>query len=266
MAKNIKYLFRAIAKNIKNAMALKTDFFITVIGMAINDIAFLVIWLSFVHTVGVVNGWTGIDMLGLYGFSLVSFGIVQSAFGGIVNLPTLITNGSLDRFMYTPKNKVIKVATSKFDISALGDLLCGIVCLIIFLLNIKLTVFVIPSVLLMLIIAIVIHFAFMFFASTVAFYFMDGKDISRIGADIFVLPTTFNAGLIKGVLRIIYIYFIPALLTGGLAIEFIKNMTIDKLLLMLTVTLVWFAFSIIFFNLSLRRYESSNFITFGQND
>ena len=261
---NIKYMFFVISKNIKNSMAIKADFVISIIGMFINNISFLVIWFSFISTVGIVNGWTNNDIFGIYGYSCISYGIIRGFLSGLDSLPILISSGGLDRFLYTPKNKIIKVATSSFGMSAMGDLLFGIICLTIYLSNISLNINLLFLIVALIIFACIANLSFLLFSMSISFYFMDGKNISDIIYDLFILPTTFNSGLIQGVLRVIYIYAIPALLAGGLAIELVKNITLDKIILIAFVCIIWFMFSIIFFYFSLKKYESSNFMTFGQ--
>lgn len=263
---NLKFMFTIISKNFKNAMAIKVDFLLTVIGMFVNNVAFIIIWEAFIYTVGSINGWRAIDIFGLYGFSFTSFGIVRSFFGGIPNMPNLVTTGGLDRFLYTPKNKILKIATSSFQISALGDLISGLVCMTIYLyytgVNIKIMLFVV----LLFITASIIQFSFSLFSSSISFYFMDGRNVSRMVDELFLLPSTYSGGIIQGVLRFIYTFVVPALLVGILSVEFLKNMELSKLLVILFATLGWLIFSIFFFKVSLKKYESSNFMTFGQTE
>ena len=262
VGKNIAYLFKVFKINLANSMALKTDFIMAVIGMFINNIAFIIIWTGFISTAGVINGWDYNDIFGLYAFSFISYGVAHSFFGGISKVPDLITTGKLDRFLYTPKNKILKILTSYFETSAVGDIICGLVCLGIYLFTIEITATNILLIILMIVIACLVHLTFSLFLSAFTFYLMDGKDSVRVLTDLFILPQTYNAGLIQGVLRSIYIFVIPALLCGGLAVELIEEITIQKLLLIFVVSLVWIIVSILFFNKSLKKYESSNFITF----
>ena len=54
---NIRIALLNIKKNFKNEKELKASFLITVFGMAINNIAFLLLWYYFGKTVGELNGW-----------------------------------------------------------------------------------------------------------------------------------------------------------------------------------------------------------------
>ena len=130
--KSIKLALINIKKNIKNEKELKSAFLISIIGMCINNMAFLIIWFYFGKTVGELNGWSAMDIFGLYGFSATSFGLITALFAGMVEIPTYIATGNLDKYLLTPRNILLKISTSKISTSAIGDFLYGIVCFIVF--------------------------------------------------------------------------------------------------------------------------------------
>lgn len=66
------------------------------------------------------------------GFTALSYGIVFSGTSGIKKLADYVASGSFDRFMLSPKNLLVRVATSSFGISALDDIVFGVVCLLIY--------------------------------------------------------------------------------------------------------------------------------------
>ena len=105
----------------------------------LNNIAFIVLWYYFGKMVGNINGWEPFDIFGLYGFSATSFGLVCSFFYGVFNIPTYISTGNFDKYLLTPKNTLLKVSTSAISTSAIGDLVFGIICFIIFAVVSKLT-------------------------------------------------------------------------------------------------------------------------------
>ena len=82
---NIRLAFLNIKKNIKNEKELRTSFIITVIGMAINNVSFLILWYYFGKTVGVINGWAPMDIFCLYGFGVTAYGLVISVFSYLIS-------------------------------------------------------------------------------------------------------------------------------------------------------------------------------------
>lgn len=260
---NIRLALLNIRKNIRNEKELKVSFIITVIGMAINNIAFLVIWYYFGKTIGELNGWSPMDVFGLYGYGTTVYGIVVSVFSGILDIPTYITTGNFDKYLLTPKNILVKVTTSKIHTSAFGDLLFGITCFIVFACNIKMNLLQGLLSIVLIILGSMMFYSFALFAMSISFYLMDGHNVSQGIYNIFVSNSLYHGGAFTGVLRFIFIYMVPALLIGAVPVEIIKNFSVTNLITLILVTIVWFIFSIMFFYKSLRRYESNNMFGFG---
>ena len=260
---NLKLALLNIKKNIKNEKELKTSFIITVIGMAINNTSFLILWYYFGKTIGEVNGWTAMDMFGLYGFSTTSYGIVVSVFSGIREIPTYIATGNLDKYLLTPKNILMKISTSKLHTSAFGDLIFGLTCFTIYAFWAKLSVIQLLVSFYLIIIASIITYAFTLVSMTISFYLMDGDNVSQGLHGLFISNTTYHGGAFTGVLRFIFIFIVPSLLCGAIEVEIVKSLNMFSLLMITLTSLLWFIFSIWFFYKSLKRYESNSLFGFG---
>jgi ABC-2 type transport system permease protein len=55
MMREIYFALYAIKKNIQSSAELRTSFLMNVFGMAINNTAFIFLWVSFVHSVGIIG-------------------------------------------------------------------------------------------------------------------------------------------------------------------------------------------------------------------
>lgn len=260
---SIKLALLNIKKNFKNEKELKSSFIISVIGMAINNISFLVLWYYFGKTIGEVNGWKPMDIFGLYGFQATSFGIIAALFNGIFNIPTYISSGNFDKYLLTPKNILMKVSTSAISTSAIGDFLFGTICFIVFAINSKLTIIQLLLSILLIIISSVIFYAFSLICMSISFYLMDGHNVSQGFYNIFVSNSLYHGGAFTGILRILFIFIIPSLLLGAVPVEIVKNLSVSSLLMIVLLTIFWLVLSIIFFYKSLRKYESNNLFGFG---
>ena len=261
--KNLKLALLNIKKNFKNEKELKSSFITSIIGMAINNIAFLFLWYYFGKTIGEINGWKPIDIFGLYGFGTTAFGIVTSIFYGIFNLPTYISSGTFDKYLLTPKNILLKVSTSALLTSAFGDLLFGLICFIIFAIYNKFTILQLFISFILIIVASIIYYAFSLICMTISFYLLDGHNVSNGIYGLFLSNSLYHGGAFTGILRKLFIYIVPSLLLGAIPVEIIKNLSFDKLLYIIILTIIWLAISIIFFNKSLKKYESNNLFGFG---
>ena len=96
MNKDLRFTLYAIKKNIQNSAELRGSFLMNIVGMAINNSAFILIWIFFVKSVGEIGGWTAADIVALQGFSAISFGVVFSIFAGIRRLPDTVSSGAFD--------------------------------------------------------------------------------------------------------------------------------------------------------------------------
>lgn len=263
MFRELYFALYAVKKNIVSSAELRTSFLMNVIGMTINNTAFIFLWIFFVQSVGVINGWTGADIVGLQGFTALSYGIVFSVAMGIRKLPDYVASGSFDRFMLSPKNILLRVATSAFSPSAVGDVVFGVTCLSIY-------AVLIHAGLLQLLLGILLVFcsAIIFLAGTIiifsiSFYFVDAHNVSSGLFEIFLTPALFHGGAFQGITRFVYTFLIPALLIGALPVEIVRDVSLSGVLLVALLTTVWFFLAIVIFNKAVRRYESSNFMTFG---
>ena len=261
--KSLKLAILNIRKNIKNEKELKSAFIISIVGMMLNNAAFIVLWYYFGKIVGELNGWKAEDIFGLYAINTVSYGIVSGFLNGIFQLPTYITTATLDRYLLTPKNILMKISTSKISTSAFGDLLYGIVCFVIFIFLRDLSIPQILFSILLMIISTVIFYSFSVICMTLSFYMMDGKNVSEGFYGMFLSNSLYHGGAFTGLLRFLFIFVVPSLLLGAIPVELVNDFNLNKFLLLIGLTILWLIISILFFKKSLKKYESNNLFGFG---
>ena len=260
---NIRLALLNIRKNFKNEKELKSSFIISVVGMAINNISFLILWYYFGKTIGELNGWKPMDIFGLYGYGTTAYGIVVSLFSGMFDIPNYISSGNFDKYLLTPKNILLKVSTSKISTSAFGDLLFGVVCFLVFAICNKLTVMQLLLSILLIIVASIIFYSFSLICMSVSFYLMDGHNVSQGLYGMFLSNSLYHGGAFTVILIFIFIFVMPSLLLGAVPVEIVKNLSIPNLIMLLSLTVFWFVISIMFFYKSLKKYESNNLFGFG---
>ena len=261
--KSLKLAILNIKKNIKNEKELRSAFIMSVVGMAINNIAFLFLWYYFGKTVGELNGWKPMDIFGLYAYSGISYGLVTAFFAGIFVLPKYICTGSLDKYLLTPKNILVKISTSKITTSAFGDLIFGIICFVIFAISRHLTLIQLLISLMLVITTSIIFYSFSLICGCISFYLLDGDNVSQGLYGLFISNSLYHGGAFTGILRAVFTFIIPSLLIGTIPVELITDFNIPKLLIIIISTIVWFIISILFFNKSLKKYESNSLFGFG---
>lgn len=263
MNKEIKFGLYAIAKNIQNGAELRGSFLLSVFGMVINNIAFIFLWVYFIKSVGIVGGWTASDIIGLQAFVAISYGIVFSTSMGIRKIPEYVSSGAFDRYLLSPKNLLIRIATSSFNVSALGDLLFGLVCFVVYAILISISL---PQFLMMLILMIFVTMTLLAITILIAatsFFFTDPQAITTGFFEIFFTPSMFHGGAFQGALRFVFIFIIPSLVIGTLPVEAVRTLSINKLILVGLLSFIWLFIALKFFRYAVKKYESANFMTFG---
>lgn len=263
MMKEFKFALYAIKKNFQSSAELRTSFVMNIFAMALNNTSFVILWVFFVKSVGVIGGWTAADVVGLQGFTTLSFGIVMSAGYGIRKLTTYVASGTFDRFMLSPKNLLTRVATSAFNTSALGDILFGIICLGAFIFLIHASLLQIALIAYLIFLATVISLAAMIAVFSTSFFFTDADAVSGGLFELFLTPSLFHGGAFHGAMRFIFTFIIPALAVGTLPVEAVRNMSLENIITLTILAVFWFILSILIFNYAVRKYESANFMTFG---
>ncbi len=263
MFTELYFALYAIKKNMVSSAELRTSFLMNVIGMTINNTAFIFLWIFFVQSVGVINGWTSADIVGLQGFTALSYGIVFSTAMGIRKLPEYVASGAFDRFMLSPKNLLLRVATATFSPSAVGDVIFGFTCLIIYAALLHAGLLQILLGILLVLCSAIVFLACAIIIFSTSFYFTDAQNVSSGLFEIFLTPALFHGGAFQGVTRFVYTFLIPSLLIGALPVEIVRDVSLSGLSLVALLTTVWLFLAVIIFNKAVRRYESSNFMTFG---
>ena len=195
--------------------------------MAINNIAFLILWYYFGKTVGELNSWEPMDIFGLYAYNGIAFGIISSVFAGLYDIPIYINTGNFDKYLLTPKNILLKVSTSKISTSAIGDLLYGIVCFIVFAIWSKLTIVQLLLSVIIIILASIVLYSFSLICMSVSFYLMDGHNVSQGLYGMFLSNSLYHGGAFTGLLRVIFTFVMPSLLLGAIPVEIVKEYITD---------------------------------------
>lgn len=263
MIKELHFAFYAIKKNIQNSAELRTSFLTNIVGMVINNIAFIIIWVFFVKSVGIINGWTAADIIGLMGFATVSYGVVFSIAAGIRKIADYVVSGGFDRFMLSPKNLLVRIATSSFNVSALGDIVFGLICLIVYGLLIQASTIQVFLIVLLIFVSIIIFLAATIVISSASFLFVDAHSVTNGLFELFITPTLFHGGAFQGIMRFVFTFLIPSLVVGSLPVEVVRNISLEQFVVVLIITVVWFFLSLKLFSLGVKKYESTSFMTFG---
>lgn len=257
--KNMHYFKENISCNIKKAWSQKTNAIIQSIIMIYNDCNFIIFWILMMHlNGGSIKGATIQDILYIWAFSTIAYGVSYFLFGGVKDISRLIISGGLDNYLLYPKHPLIAIMTSSCELSGIGDLIFGILALSIA------SEFNILKIVLGCIIGIFSSFVFLsmeIILRSLSVWlgdvdFLVEKIITSLLTNLSTYPkeifSIFMVVLMYTVLPSAYCSYIPT--------EIIKNGDIYALFSFIGMMLMYLAISIIVFNKALKKYESGNSI------
>ena len=264
MKKELNFLIHAIKKNLSSSAELRTSFLMNIFGMMINNVSFVLIWVFLVQTAGNIGGWTSADIFGLQGFVALVYGLVFSIGAGLREIPRLVSSGVFDQFLLSPKSLLGRVATSSFSTAAVGDMFFGVICIIIYLIMIRAGVDQILMAIFLILFSTLAFTGVVVSVQSISFYFTDPDSVTRSIFELFFTPSLFHGGAFQGTTRFVFTFLVPSLVIGALPVEAITNISYEKLILVAILSIIWFISSLWLFKNAVKRYESSNFMTFGQ--
>jgi ABC-2 type transport system permease protein len=264
MISELRYYLYSIKKNFINSSELRMSFNFSIISMVLNNFSFVFIWYLFSQKVGEINGWGFNEILALQGYVGLIYGICYLFFGGFTTLGESISNGSFDKFLLTPKFILNRISTSYFQTTSIGDVLQGVICLLIFAYITNPSLTQIFLMLLVIILSSIIYISFQLFLSALSFYFPESLNIIDDIDSIYNTASMYPGGAFEGFLRFFFIFIIPSLLIGTIPVEVVKYMKPDMVALLVAMSVFWFLFSYKFFMNGVKNYESSNTYTFGK--
>ena len=247
---NIKYFFSAIKVGIKSAMAYKASFVVQALFMMVNNLFFLVFWGGNDTSISFNN------VLFLWGFSTVSYGIAYFFFGGMQKINEYIINGTMDSFLLQPKNVLLNVLTSKCIFSAFGDLLYGIIIALIAVKgNIGQFIF-------FLVISIT---GSVFFISTevilrsLTVWLGDTKTIANRYIDMLLITfSTYPENIFKTGIKVLLYTIVPVAYLAYIPSRIIVDLNPILLIIIIIAQILYLVVAIKVFNKAIRNYESGN--------
>lgn len=253
----IRVMMLSIKYNIMRQMTNKVTFISNVVFMILNDASFIVQWIILFSIKDSIGGYTIKEVLLLWGLAASVYGIAHILFYKAFEITDLIINGKLDTFLVQPKNVFLSVISSDSSISAIGDLIYGYICLIIYGITPKsLILFTLFS-----ITGAIIVTAFVSIVGSLCFWITKGDILADSLNSIMVNFATYPGTIFKNVVKVIMYTIIPVGIANYMPVEIILNFDIDKFIYVVTFTILITLLAFAIFNKGLKRYSSSNLMS-----
>jgi ABC-2 type transport system permease protein len=243
--------------SILSAMEYRVSFLTQVVGMIINDLGLVLVWLIFFQKFTSVNGWGFPEMALLFAISTVNHSLLMIFARGAHHLGRFIARGELDYFLSYPKNVLWHACVSKTDISSIGDLIFG---LGIFFLFGQPTFEKFIAFLGISIVTALIIFNFNVITQSLTFYFGNFEEAAEqmhhalLGLALYP-QTSFYGGL-----KIVTLTVLPAFFIAAVPVQILQGFNLSLWLTLLVFWLTTSLLAVFVFQKGLRRYESGSLI------
>lgn len=253
----IKVIVLSVKYNIMRQMVNKVTFITNILFMILNNASFILQWIILFSLKNEIGGYTIKEVILLWGLAASVFGISHILFYKAFEMPDLIINGKLDSFLVQPKNVLLSVITSDTSISAIGDLIYGYICLIIYGITLKnfilFTIFSITG-------AIILT-AFVTIVGSLCFWIVRADTLTDSLTNIMINFATYPGTIFKTGIKVILYTLIPVGIANYLPVDLMLNFDLASFIYIIGFTIAITLLAFYIFHKGLKRYSSSNLMS-----
>lgn len=123
----MKLYFHYISIHIRSIMEYKASFFLSVIGQFLVTFNVLLGIYFLFERFSNIKGFTYQEVLLSFSVMLLEFSLAECIARGFDRFPNLVRKGEFDRILVRPRNEILQVLGSQFELSRLGRMLQAII-------------------------------------------------------------------------------------------------------------------------------------------
>ncbi len=185
MTSSIKLYFHYVSIHIKGMMQYKSSFILTAIGQFLVSFnVFLGVFFMF-RRFNNIEGFTYSEVLLCFAVMLMEFSLAECVARGFDTFPSMVRKGEFDRVMTRPRNEILQVLGSSFELTRFGRMLQAIVMFVYGVINcgVQWNFMRVLTVIFMLIGGTVLFSGIFLIYAALCFYTLDGLEFMNILTD-----------------------------------------------------------------------------------
>ena len=254
--KTLRLIAAYLKFNLSAGMEYRGAFFIQIIGMALNNSAFILFWIILYHRAGdSIEGYSFQHVMFLWSMAPLGFGIPSVLFGNSRAISRLIYSGELDVYLLQPKPLIVNMLGSRMIISGWGDIAYG---LILFLLTQPLSLGHIALFLIFSLCMAAVLIGLRLFYHSFTFFFGNAESFASMASETVLSIILYPGTIFKGPVMWLFRTIFPAAWIAFIPVELIQDFSLPTFLITLAADAIILAAGVGMFHLGLRRYESGN--------
>jgi ABC-2 type transport system permease protein len=245
------YLLQVYAA-IRLSFADRTNFWLQLGGMTLNNGFILVMWFMFFAGFRSVGGWKLSDVALLIGILAFSVGAAGVFAGGYRDLAAAILRDEVDALLTQPRAVLPRLLARESIASAWGDVIVGTVLLVSFA---ALHWWELPALVFALAASLAVFLATGVLVASLAFWVRGAHSFSRDVVDLVILLASYPGSIYSGALKLVVYTFVPAGFVVLVPVAFLREPSVEEAALLAGAAVVYTALAAAVFVSGLRRYR-----------
>jgi ABC-2 type transport system permease protein len=247
---------RQVGFNLSAGMEYRVSFLVQVVGMMINNSAFIVFWLILYGQIGAtIKGYAFSDVMFLWALSASGFGLAAVFLGNAPSLSKTIYTGELDVYLLQPKPILPSFLSSRMGISGWGDLAYGVV---LFACTQRIAPGSIALFLAFSLLMAAVLTALRVLYHSLTFFLGNAEDFAGTASEIVLSFMLYPGSIFEGPVNLLLHSLIPAALIAYIPAELFLRFDGGRMALLAGADILIVLAAWGLFTLGLRRYESGN--------
>ncbi len=256
----MRLYFHYVSINIRCTMQYKASFLLTAIGQfLVSFTIFLGIFFMF-QRFSKVEGFTYSEVLLCFAIMLMEFSLAEMFARGFDQFSGLVKTGEFDRILVRPRNEIIQVLGSKFELTRIGRMMQAVVMFIYGIAKSGITwsVTKLLTVVFMLAGGTVVFTALFLIYAALCFFTLDGLEFMNIFTDGAREFGKYPVGVYGNGILIFATFCIPYALVQYYPLLYILGRRTEIFLMFLPILACWFIVpALLLWRFGVRHYKSS---------
>jgi ABC-2 type transport system permease protein len=236
-------------------MEYRVSFITQVVGMFLNNSAFIIFWVMLYSNLDSINGFDVGDVMFMWSITSMGFGLTDVFLGNAPYLSRTIYSGELDVYLLQPKPVLASFLFSRMVISGWGDTVYG---LVLFALTQPLSLPHIGLFILFSVLMGIVTVSVRVFYHCATFFLGNAEEFASTASELIISFSLYPGSIFQGPVRMILHSLVPAALVSYLPAAIFRSFDPITLLAVLAGDAAVVLAALGAFRLGLRRYESGN--------
>lgn len=249
-----------VSINVRSMMQYKTSFFLSVLGQfLISFSVFLGVYFMF-QRFSKVEGFSYSEVLLCFSILLLSFSLAEMFVRGFDAFSGMVRNGEFDRILVRPRNEILQVLGSKFELTRIGRMLQAIMMFIYSIVNsgVEWDFQKMVTVFLMLAGGVVLFAALFIIYAAICFFTLEGLEVMNIFTDGAKEFGMYPIGIYGKKMLLFTTFCIPYALVQYEPLLYVLGRRTEPWRMVLPLLACWILLpALLFWKLGVRHYTSS---------